>query len=59
MCDSRRNFGFDIGFINHFNIGTVIQLTYSVIINFHTHTKSLAHTLRLFQPAVFSLVVAW
>jgi hypothetical protein len=45
MSDSRRGFGLDIGFIDHFNIQLVTPLHYSAIANFHTLNKSLAHTL--------------
>jgi hypothetical protein len=36
MSDSRRGFGLDIGFIDHFNTQFVITFNYSPIVNFHT-----------------------
>jgi hypothetical protein len=36
MSESRRGFGLDIGFIDHFNIQLVITLNYGAIPNFHT-----------------------
>jgi hypothetical protein len=39
MSDSRRGFGFDIGFIEHFMTQHVIPLNYSAIDNFHTFNK--------------------
>jgi hypothetical protein len=44
MCDYRRCFGLDIGFINQFNTQLVITINYSAIVDFHTlpnHAKSL------------------
>jgi hypothetical protein len=35
-CNSRRGFGLDIGFIDHFTTQLVITLNYSAIANFHT-----------------------
>jgi hypothetical protein len=36
MSDSRRGFGLDIGFIDHFNTQLVIILNYSAIADLHT-----------------------
>jgi hypothetical protein len=36
VCDFRRGFGLDIGFLRHFNTQLVITLNYSAIANFHT-----------------------
>jgi hypothetical protein len=36
VCHSRRGFGLEIGFINHFNTGLVTTLNYDAIANFHT-----------------------
>jgi hypothetical protein len=36
LSDSRRGFGLDIGFTDHFNTQLVITLNYSTITNFHT-----------------------
>jgi hypothetical protein len=58
MSDYRRGFGLNIGFIEHFNTQLLITLNYGAIANFHT-LKSLADTLSLFQPALYSVVVAW
>jgi hypothetical protein len=41
--DSGRDFGFDIGFIDHFNTQLVITLNYSAIANFHTLQITRAH----------------
>jgi hypothetical protein len=57
MSDSRRDFGLDIGFINHFNTRLVIALNYSAIANFNN--LQITGALSLFQPTVSSLVVAW
>jgi hypothetical protein len=54
MRDSRRGFGLDVVFIDHFKTQFVIPLKYSVIANFHKLNRSLADTLDLFQPAVFT-----
>jgi hypothetical protein len=43
MSDSRRGFGLDIGFIDHFNTRLVITLTYSDIVNFHSLQITRAH----------------
>jgi hypothetical protein len=43
MSDSRRGFGLDIGFIDHFNTQLVITLNYSAIPNFHTLQITGAH----------------
>jgi hypothetical protein len=51
--DCRRSFGFDIGFIDHFNTRFVIPLNYSDIANIHTLSKSLAHTLSFPSRSVF------
>jgi hypothetical protein len=50
--DQRWNFGLEIGFIDHFNTLLVFTLNYSTIADFHALPS-------LFQPAVYSLVVAW
>jgi hypothetical protein len=36
MCDYRRGFGLDIGFIDHINTKLVITLNYKDIANLHT-----------------------
>jgi hypothetical protein len=59
LCESRRGLRLDIGFIDNFSRKLVIPLNHSAIDNFHTFNKSPAHTLRIFQPAVSSLVVVW
>jgi hypothetical protein len=43
MNDSRRGFGLDIGFIDHFNIQLVITLNYSAIANLRTLQITIAH----------------
>jgi hypothetical protein len=45
MCDSRRGFGLDIGFIDHFNTQLVITLNYSSIAHLHTSQITRAHRL--------------
>jgi hypothetical protein len=35
MCDYRRGFGLDIGFIDHFNTQPVIPLNYCAIFDLH------------------------
>jgi hypothetical protein len=53
MCDYRRAFGVDIGFVDHFNTELEIPLNYSAICNFHTY-KSLVHTLSFPARSNFS-----
>jgi hypothetical protein len=36
VCDSRRGFGLDIGFIDHFNTQLLMTLNHSAIANSHT-----------------------
>jgi hypothetical protein len=38
MCDYRRGFRLDIGFIDNFNTQPVIPLNYSAIADLHKHT---------------------
>jgi hypothetical protein len=47
MSDSRRGFGLDIGFIDHFNTRLVITRHYSVIADLHTLQNTRAHRLAL------------
>jgi hypothetical protein len=54
VCDFRRGFGLDIGFIDNFNTQLVITFNYSAIADLHTPQI----TIILFQPSVSSLVVA-
>jgi hypothetical protein len=56
MCDFRRSFGLDIGFIDHFNTRIMATLTYSAIANIHI-LQIMTDVLSLSQPAVSSLVV--
>jgi hypothetical protein len=60
MClsDSRRGFGLNIGFIDHFNKQLVITINYSATANFHIYSL-LEGTLSLFQPVVSSPDVSW
>jgi hypothetical protein len=47
MSDSRRGFGLNIGFINHFNTQLVITLNYSAIADFHALQVTVTQTLVL------------
>jgi hypothetical protein len=49
--DSRRGFGLEARFIDHFNTRLVTTLNYSVIANFHTSQITAAHT-KSFMSAV-------
>jgi hypothetical protein len=53
-CDSRRDFGLEIGFIDNVNTQHVITLNYSVIANFHTLQTTSAHTKSLPASSVFT-----
>jgi hypothetical protein len=55
--DSRQGFGFDTGFVYHFNMQLVITLNYNAMADLHI-CKLWQHMLRLFQHALSSLVVA-
>jgi hypothetical protein len=50
-CDCRRGFGLDIVFIDHCITQLVIVFNYGTIADFRT--------LKSFQPAVASVLVAW
>jgi hypothetical protein len=54
MSDFRREFGFDIGFIDHFNTQLVITLNYSAITNLHTLQTTSAHVKSFPAYSVFS-----
>jgi hypothetical protein len=56
--DSRRDFGLEVGFINHFNTRLVITINYSAIADIHTLQITTAHAKSL-QSAVSSPVVHW
>jgi hypothetical protein len=52
FSDSRQDLGLDIGFIDYFSTKLVNTLHCNAIADFYTLQD-------FFQPAVFSLVVAW
>jgi hypothetical protein len=56
--DSRRGFGLEIGFIDHFNTRLVATLNYCTIADLHTLQITTAHVNSL-HSAVSWLVVAW
>jgi ethanolamine utilization microcompartment shell protein EutS len=49
MCDSRRGFALEVGFIDHFSTQLVTTLNYSAIADLHTLQFTVTYTL------VFSL----
>jgi hypothetical protein len=53
MSDSRRGFGFHIGFIDHFTTQLVITLNYSPIVDFHTLQFTGAHAKSFRARSVF------
>jgi hypothetical protein len=57
VSDSGRDFGLDIGLIDHIKTQLLITPNYRTISDFHTLEITRAHA--LFHPAFSSLVVAW
>jgi hypothetical protein len=55
MCDSRRGFELDTGFVDHLQVVTTNN--YSTVANSHTLLTTTAHA-KFFQPTVSSLVVS-
>jgi hypothetical protein len=56
MSDSRRGFGLEIGFIDHFNTGLMTTLNYSAIDDFHILQIIIALA-KSFQSVLSSLVI--
>jgi hypothetical protein len=65
LSDYRRGFGFDIGFIDHFNTHLIITLNYSTIADLHTLQITITHTslsacsvfIRRFQVTASTMVI--
>jgi hypothetical protein len=58
MSDSRRDFGLDIGYNDHFNTRLVTTFTYSAIADFHFLQITTAHA-KSFESYVSSSGVPW
>jgi hypothetical protein len=54
MSDSRRGFGLDIGFLDHYNTRLVITLNYSAIANFQTLQNTRSHVMSLPVSSIFT-----
>jgi hypothetical protein len=54
MSDSRRGFGLEIGFIDHFNTQLVFTLNYSAIADFHALQITTAHAKSFSARSVFT-----